>query len=158
MVSRRVGWLLLCLPLAGCASQQEQALHRLERIAEAVMKAPCAEPDYSYRQVENSHVPGLIDEIETLHCPGLEAQSYLSREAARPEGMPLYLHLERPHPRLPAFLQPGSTGEGLERQLGRPTERHADHWRYSSAETTEAVTISWREGRIRQLRWEWYLD
>ncbi|NHI00537.1 MULTISPECIES: hypothetical protein [Oceanimonas] len=155
---RGAGWLALCLMLAGCAGPQERTLARLERIADAVMAAPCDAPRYDYRLVDNAHVPGVTDQVEILRCPGLEARTYWSRESARPGGLPVFLLLTRPHPGLPAFLQPGSPGEGLERQLGRPTERHADYWRYGSVETTEAVTISWRDGRIRQLRWEWYLD
>lgn len=157
-MSRGIGWLLLWLPLAGCAGQQERALARLEQIAGEVMQAPCAEPEYGYRQVVNPHVPGLIDEIETLRCPGLEAQTYLSREAAHPDGMPIYLQLTRPHAALPPFLQPGSPGPGLAEQLGPPAERRPDRWRYASPDTTETVTIEWRGGQIRQLRWEWYFD
>ncbi|MDP5291132.1 hypothetical protein Q9290_02310 [Oceanimonas sp. CHS3-5] len=157
-MSRGVGWLLLWLPLAGCAGQQERALARLEHIAGEVMSAPCAAPEYGYRQVKNPHVPGLIDEIETLRCPGLEAQTYLSRESARPDGMPIYLRMSGPHAGLPAFLQPGSPGAGLAEQLGPPAERSAARWRYGSAETTETVVIEWQGGVIRQLRWEWYFD
>ncbi|MCC4263083.1 hypothetical protein LL240_01230 [Oceanimonas baumannii] len=154
----RYAWLLFCLLLTGCAGSQERALDRLDEIAGRVIRVPCHQPDYRYRQVENSHVAGLIDEIETLRCPGLELQTYLSREAARPDGMPVYLNVSRPHPALPAFLQPGSAGSDLERRIGRPASRTGARWYYGSDETTEKVTIEWQNGLINNLRWEWYFD
>lgn len=146
------------LLLAGCASSQERALDRLDEMAGRVLGIPCEQPQFAYRQVENPHVPGLIDEIETLRCPGLQAQIYLSSKASRPDGMPIYLQMSKPHPSLPGFLQPGSDGQGITERLGRPARRDHRRWQYGSAETTATVTIEWQQGLIKTLRWEWYFD
>ncbi|MFH7566493.1 MULTISPECIES: hypothetical protein [Oceanimonas] len=146
------------LLLTGCASSQERALSRLDEVAGRVLSLPCAQPVLTYRQLENPHVPGLIDEIETVSCPGLEAQVYLSSKASRPDGMPIYLLVSKPHPALPEFLQPGSDGHGMTQHLGKPASRDHRRWQYGSVETTETVTVEWQQGLIKTLRWEWYFD
>ncbi|PSJ47682.1 hypothetical protein C7H85_02305 [Zobellella endophytica] len=151
-------WVLLWLPLAGCASQQERALMRLNEVAERVLAQECARPQLSYRAVENAHVSGLVDEVETLRCPGLEAQTYLSEAAANPRGMPIYLHVFAPHPALPGFMNIGAGAEGVIEVLGRPARQDARQLRYQSGETTDSVTFRLRGNRIGAIRWEWYFD
>jgi hypothetical protein len=151
-------WWLLLLPLAGCASQQEQAMRRLNDIAEQLLARECEQPQLSYRQVENPHVPGLIDEVETLRCPGLVVQTYLSEAAANPNGMPLLLLVSAPQPGLPPFMNVGADRAGLVAELGRPAREGRQLLRYQSRETTENVTFRMEGDRIASIRWEWYFD
>lgn len=156
-MKRHIWWLLL-LPLAGCASQQEQAMRQLNDIAERLLARECDRPQLSYRQVENPHVPGLIDEVETLRCPGWVAQTYLSEAAANPNGMPILLEVSGPQPGLPPFMNIGAGRAGLVAELGRPAREGPQLLRYQSAETTESVTFRLRGDRIASIRWEWYFD
>ncbi|WP_375058291.1 hypothetical protein [Zobellella sp. DQSA1] len=151
-------WWLLLLPLIGCASQQEQTMRRLSGIAEQLLARECEQPRFSYRQVENSHLPGLVDEVETLRCPGLMAQTYLSEAAATPNGMPILLVVSAPQPELPPFMNIGASREGLVAELGRPARQGPQLLRYQSAETTENVTFRLVGDRIVTIRWEWYFD
>ncbi|MBL1377158.1 hypothetical protein [Zobellella iuensis] len=156
-MKRRIWWLLL-LPLAGCASQQEQTMRRLNDIAEQLLARECDQPQLSYRQVENPHVPGLIDEVEILRCPGLVAQIYLSEAASNPNGMPILLEVSEPQPGLPSFMNVGADRAGLVAELGRPARQGPELLRYQSRETTENVTFRLRGERIASIRWEWYFD
>ncbi|MGR7921353.1 hypothetical protein ACU6RQ_09635 [Zobellella denitrificans] len=151
-------WWLLLLPLAGCASQQEQAMRWLNDIAEQLLARECEQPQLSYRQVENPHVPGLIDEVETLRCPGLVVQTYLSEAAANPNGMPLLLLVSAPQSGLPSFMNIGADRAGLVAELGRPAREGRQLLRYQSRETTENVTFRMEGDRIASIRWEWYFD
>lgn len=153
----RIWWLLL-LPLVGCASQQEQTMRRLNDIAEQLLARECDQPQLSYRQVENSHLPGLIDEVETLRCPGLVAQTYLSEVASNPNGMPILLEVSASQPGLPPFMNIGAGREGLVAELGRPARQGPQLLRYQSRETTENVTFRLVGDRIATIRWEWYFD
>ncbi|PSJ48289.1 hypothetical protein C7I36_00230 [Zobellella taiwanensis] len=151
-------WWIWLLPLAGCANQQEQALRRLNDIAEEVLRTPCAEPELSYRPVENAHVPGLVDEVETLYCPGLAASIYLSEQASRPDGMPIWLEVSGAQPTLPAFMNIGAGRDEVVAELGRPAREGPGLLRYQSGETTENVTFRLERERVSAIRWEWYID
>lgn len=109
-------------------------------------------------KVTNRHEPSVTDTIKTISCDGLEMQIYVATLAHDPSGLPIYIEVLKPHAMLPQYMNIGESERGLVAVLGKPSEQKDHAITYYLSESYDSVTFSVFAGRIKSVRWDWYID
>lgn len=109
--------------LAACSTVPSTDSPRWEQVGLDIPKQGCDGASVVYTDVQNRHVAGLVDQLKTVRCDGFVSQTYHSKAASNPQGLPVLLELSKSHPGLPGFLNFGGDIRLVEQHLGPPQAR-----------------------------------
>ncbi|MCR2746577.1 hypothetical protein [Limnobacter parvus] len=144
--------------LAACSTVPSNDSPRWEQVGLDILKQGCAGASVVYTDVPNRHVVGLIDQLKTVRCDGFVSQTYHSKAASNPQGLPISLQLSKPHPGLPGFLDLGTDIRSVEQHLGPSKARKGNSLLYEPSEGNNALVIHVDQEKVVSLRWDWNVD
>lgn len=159
MCSRIATAVLLCVVLAGCATNSKVALEPLDQLGDQLARTLCATSAPNIEPVPNRHVDGQIDRLETRRCSAGRSTLYRGATTSDPDGLPVAVEVVARGIGLPSYLEIGEPIGGALTALGVPHENGPSSVTYSlSMEGTGTATIQHAGGRIASVRWVWDLD
>lgn len=82
--------------LAACSTVPSTDSPRWEQVGLDILKQGCDGASVVYTDVQNRHVAGLVDQLKTVRCDGFVSQTYHSKAASNPQGLPISLQLGEP--------------------------------------------------------------
>lgn len=143
------------------AATSSDLLRDLDGIGRRAVEKACPGPlRVTTNVVRNRHDPNVRDEVRQVTCPGLKAETYISRASDPPRTLPLALTARGLVESMPTELQVGTATANLLIALGKPTKTGRGWLSYAlpSEAGNDIITFRTRNDKVTAIHWSWDVD
>jgi hypothetical protein len=130
----------------------------IRAIGENLSQSLCAGQKTSIKtqRQKNQFEPGAFDTVKTFSCANGRARVLISGVEPHSSPLPMWVVLNRNHPRVPSFLNLGAPVSDLNKELGAPDSKANGQITYLLTESGDEIVIYHHKGKITKLVWTFY--
>ncbi len=151
---------IICMTLMVAACAHAPVSDDISAIGERIAARACpGTAPVVVRTEPNRHVEGVTDSIRSLRCDGIEVQTLVSPVASDPSGLLTRVEVTAPGHGLPAYMEIGQSVRAALSRLGPPAARENGQLVYPlDGESESRMSVEEDAGKVRAVRWDWYVD
>jgi hypothetical protein len=145
--------------LVGCRQAPQTHQFDLSAVGERIAQVICPGPPTGVEPVENQHISGQVDRLETRECSDGSSTIYVGRTTSDPSGLEVAASVRTHRSELPSHLQIGQSAKRAIAILGQPASVSRDSATYELGEEgLDTATIHFTDDRITSIEWSWSLE
>lgn len=150
---------LLLGALAACSTVRESPSSSLAELGVRLAGTLCPGPPTQVESVQNLHISGQTDRLETRQCAAGTSTLYVGQTTSKPDGLAVAVEIVTSGKGLPSYLEIGQPIQRAVQALGAPQEQTPGSVTYGlSLEGTATMTLRQSGGRITSVQWAWMVD